>query len=222
VSAFGAQGVRGLAVVLLLSCSPATPAPRVPRTVVALGDSITKGTLADLPAITRPYPDTLQAILGEGWKVVNLGVAGFRAHEVRKQWRAKARPRAYAVGVVLAGANDLRLGARAEEIWESLRPTYEEILADGMHLVAVTATPFRGWRWDPWTPAKQHELELLNARISRFCAERGCMVADAYAAFVDAVEPFTLRPEYDAGDHLHPSQAALDRLASLVAARVPR
>ena len=208
----------------VVACSsPApSPSPRVPRTVVALGDSITQGTQRELPDIRTPYPDRLRELLGDRWTVTNLGVAGFRARDVRKQWRAKGRSLSASAAVVLAGANDLRVGTPAEDVWSELRPTYEEILGDGMRLVAVTATPLRGWKWDPWTPGKQAELEALNARIARFCAERGCTVVDAYAAVVDPAQPHTLRREYDYGDHLHLSQAGLDRLAQLVADAVVR
>jgi lysophospholipase L1-like esterase len=206
-------------VALLVACSSA-PAPRRPRTVAALGDSLTQGTSSNLPGIETPYPASLERLLGPGWSIANLGVAGYRAIEVRRAWRERARGKGFAVAVVLAGANDLRVGTSAEEIWAELRPTYEEILADGLALVAVTATPFRGWRFDPWTPAKQAQLEELNRRIAAFCGERGCAVVDAYAAFLGPGECCALAPEFDVGDHLHLSQAGLDRLAALVHPRV--
>lgn len=208
-----------LALLVASACTP-RQAPRRSRAVAALGDSITEGNPRYLPGIRTPYPEMLQRILPPGWTVENLGVGGYRASEVRRAWLDRARGKGFAVAVVLAGANDLRRGAAAEEIWASLRPTYEEILADGMALVAVTATPFRGWAGDPWTSAKQAQLEALNRTIAAFCAERGCAVVDAYAAFLGKGECCALAPEADLGDHLHLSQAGLDRLAALVEARI--
>ena len=208
-----------LASLLAFACTPGQ-APRRPRTVAALGDSITQGSSRHLPGIRTAYPDTLQRLLGEGWSVENFGIGGYRASDVRRTWRERVRARGFAVAVVLVGANDLRLGASADEVWASLRPTYEEILADGLALVAVTATPFRGWAGDPWTPARQAQLEALNRRIGAFCAERGCPVVDAYAAFLGPTDCCALAPEADLGDHLHLSQAGLDRLAALVKASI--
>jgi lysophospholipase L1-like esterase len=187
----------------LASCSSGAPASRWARTIVVLGDSITEGTQRELPAITKPYPTTLQRRLGDGWMVKNLGVAGSTARDVRLRW-TEARRRRFSIAVVMVGVNDLRIGTPAAEAWEHLQPTYDEVLADGMRLVAVTVTPFRGWKQDPWTPEKQAELESLNSRIVNFCAARGCAVVHA------------LLREYDYGDHLHLSQAGLDRLADLL------
>lgn len=204
-----------LASALVLGCA-SRPEPRGPRSVAALGDSITEGSSRDLPGIKTPWPKTLQRRLGARWTVDNLGVGGFRAGDVRRTWRERVRGKGFAVAVVMVGANDLRVGALASEIWAALRPTYEEILADGTALVAVTATPFRGWLGDPWTPEKQAQLEALNRLIGAFCAERGCAVVDAYAAFVAPQDCCALAREFDLGDHLHLSQGGLDRLAALV------
>lgn len=210
-----------LALSLLIGCSPsrASVEPR-PGSVVALGDSITQGAFAPAPAITTPYPASLQRLLGAGWTVENLGVGGYRVRDVLRRWREEARGRGFAVAVVLVGANDLWRGASADQIWTALQTLYDEILAEGTRLVAVTATPFQGWRADPWTERKQAALEEVNRRITRYCARRGCAVVDAHAALADPKEPRALAPAYDVGDHLHPSQAGLDRLAELVGERI--
>jgi len=213
-----------LAAALLVGCPSSStsraPAERRPGSVVALGDSITEGAFGKPPAIVTPYPATLQRLLGPGFTVDNLGVGGYRVRDVLKKWRREARGRGYAVAVVLAGANDLRRGASADEIWTPLSALYDEILTEGIRLIAVTATPFQGWAADPWTERKQSALEELNRRIARLCAERGCAVADAHAALADPKDPRSLAPGYDSGDHLHPCQAGLDRLAEIVRERI--
>lgn len=219
---------RGLlcavALALLAGCTSSsgtpTPVSKRPGSVVALGDSITQGAFAAPPAITTPYPAMLQRLLGPGFAVENLGVGGFRARDVLRRWRSDARGRGYAFAVVMAGVNDLWRGADADETWVPLATLYDEILAEGIRLVTMTITPFQGWTGDPWTARKQAALEELNRRIVRYCAERGCAVADAHAALADPHDARSLAPGLDLGDHLHPSQAGLDRLAELVRERI--
>jgi lysophospholipase L1-like esterase len=214
--------VPSLAAALLAGCSSphAAVVPR-PGAVVALGDSITAGAFGTPPATQRsPYPDTLGRLLGPGWTVANLGAGGFRARDVLARWRYEARGHGYAVAVVLAGTNDLWRGDSADQTWAALSTLYDEILADGTSLVAVTVLPFQGWAADPWSARKQAALQEVNRRIARYCAERGCAVADAHSALADPANPRALAPAYDFGDHLHPSQAGLDRLAALVRERI--
>jgi lysophospholipase L1-like esterase len=218
--------LAAIAATLLAGCTSSSgtpaPAPRRPGTVVALGDSITQGQYAPPSAIATPYPAALQRLLGPEFTVDNLGVGGFRARDVLKRWRRDARGRGYAFAVVMAGVNDLWRGADADEAWVPLAALYDEILAEGIRLVAMTVTPFQGWTGDPWTARKQAALEELNRRIVRYCAERGCAVADAHAALADPKDPRSIAPGLDLGDHLHPSQAGLDRLAEIVRERIRR
>jgi lysophospholipase L1-like esterase len=125
------------------------------------------------------------------------------------------------MALVMVGVNDVRYGL-ASDSWRHLQPTYEEILADGMLLVAMTATPIKGWEKTPWTDAKQVQLDDLNARIRTFCRLRQrCILIDTYREMVDPSTPHTLQSKYDYGDHLHLSQAGLDRIAELVRAAMP-
>ncbi len=128
--------------------------------------------------------------------------------------------RGYRAGIVLAGTNDLRRGGGADDIWPTLSALYEEIRADGARLVVVTVPPFRGWAGDPWSEERPAEIRELNRRIARYCAANACAVADAHTLLADPEDPTALAPALDVGDHLHPSQAGLDRLAELVRTRL--
>ncbi|MGC3999924.1 MAG: GDSL-type esterase/lipase family protein [Anaeromyxobacter sp.] len=200
------------------ACTPSRSGAPVPGTVAAVGDSITQGVARELPNIHTPYPDTLQRRLGPGWRVRNFGVGGYRVAEVAARWERRVRGRGYATVVVLAGINDLQLGAAAEEVSSQLERLHQAIRADGSTVVAVTVTPYRGWALNPWTEERQRAIDAVNARLRSSCTQPGCRLVEAGATLEDPARPGALLPAFDQGDHLHLSQAGLDRLAELVEA----
>ncbi|WP_242371190.1 SGNH/GDSL hydrolase family protein [Anaeromyxobacter sp. SG26] len=206
--------LAGVVLLGLLACSGPTAAP-VPRerTVLCLGDSITSGQ-----AVERPYPDTLKNLLGHSWRVINAGVWGETSTQIRDRWSSSLVGWQIGVVVLLAGTNDLQAQNRtAEEIALNLQAIYDEALSEGMRVVPVTVLPFRGWR--AWTSSIELQRTKLNAWILEYCSLTGVECVDAASQMDDGTG--ALRPEFDGGDHLHPSQAGTDRLAELVRSAFP-
>jgi lysophospholipase L1-like esterase len=184
------------------------PAPQAtPRLrVVCLGDSIT----------AQGYPEQLAELLGPGYRVSNEGVPGETTAQLLGRWRygiALARPD---VLVLQGGVNDLRLGTGfAAPAANHLLQIAGEAEQAGSRVVLVAALPFQGA--PGWSEALEQERLALARALAEHCA------ASAGAACVDVAAMASgaaLRPELDAGDHVHLGRAGQRRLAELVAERV--
>ncbi|MFN7131185.1 MAG: SGNH/GDSL hydrolase family protein, partial [Myxococcales bacterium] len=178
--------------------------------VAAIGDSITAGSG------TTAYPYRLGVRLGANYQIANEGNPGYTASQVLGIWRSNVRGRGYDRIVVLAGVNDVREGATAAATFASLQTIYEEALADGLKVVAVTVLPWKGYGD---TPEELAETDALNASIRSYAGGANYTVVDGYADFDDGTG--TMKSAYDSGDHLHPNAAGFDRLAELVKEALP-
>ncbi|MEU1183092.1 SGNH/GDSL hydrolase family protein [Streptomyces sp. NPDC005820] len=190
-------------------------------TVVALGDSITDGVTATAGA-DRRWPDVLADRLRAAARsgadaphhgVVNEGISGNRvlADDPRRGAAGLnrfardvlGRPNVKVV-VIDLGVNDiLRDPGRADPdaIVAGLRTLTERAHAHGIEVVGSTLTPFHGHRG--YTRAR----EDVRQRINEVIRAGGVYdtVVDFDKALRDPYDPRSLRPEYDSGDHLHPS-----------------
>jgi lysophospholipase L1-like esterase len=199
--------------------------PRVSDSIVALGDSITDGA-GTTPDTNRRWPDQLARLLGGRVGVANAGIIGNNVHESSSCFglNAIARletdvfSRAGVRDVVfLEGINDIthpdtpeprfpcltRIPISAEGLIEQYEQLIDRVHAEGLRIYGGTLTPSIGW------PSFTAATEVKRQQVNDWIRTSGAF--DAYIDF-DAVvrnpaDPGRLAPQYDSGDHLHPSDA---------------
>ncbi|KUN82232.1 SGNH/GDSL hydrolase family protein [Streptomyces griseoruber] len=203
--------------------------PEADGTVVALGDSITDGVTATADA-DRRWPDVLADRLRTAarsgadtprYGVVNEGISGNRVladdprrgasglHRFARDVLGRTNVKAVVVDL---GVNDiLRDPGRADPdaIVAGLRTLVDRAHAHGIKVVGSTLTPFHGHRG--YSTAR----EDVRRRINDAIREGGVFdtVVDFDKALRDPYDPRSLRPEYDSGDHLHPSDLGYRTMA---------
>ncbi|MGW0966693.1 SGNH/GDSL hydrolase family protein [Streptomyces sp. NPDC002516] len=200
-------------------------------TVVVLGDSLTDGITSTVGANRRwtdVLSERLRASAGTGatprYSVVNQGISGNQilaagagrpadnpsglsrfGRDVLDRTNVKAV-------VIDLGVNDIlrnpdQVDPRA--VTDGLRALVRQAHARGLRVVGATLMPFQGHRGS--TGAREAVRQAVNAEI------RAGKVYDAYvdfdAALRDPYDPRRLRPAYDSGDHLHPSDLGFRRMA---------
>ena len=197
--------------------------------IVALGDSITDGHGATTDANDR-WPDILaQQLAPRHLGIVNQGIGGNRILEDGLGPNALARFDRDVLSVsgahfliVLEGINDLgtldRLEEHAQPIHDALvlelesafQQMVERAHAHGILVYGGTITPDRGS--DYYHPSERSEADrqALNRWI------RTAHVFDAVIDFDellrDPAHPDRIAPQYDSGDHLHPSPLGYKRM----------
>jgi hypothetical protein len=90
--------------------------------------------------------------------------------------------------------------------------------AQGLRIFGGTITPFGGSFLD--TPERRQIWQAVNTWVRTSHAFDG--VIDFAAATAVPGDPYTLRPEYDSGDHLHPNDAGCQAMADAVPLRLLR
>ncbi|MGX9887086.1 SGNH/GDSL hydrolase family protein [Streptomyces sp. NPDC002276] len=202
-------------------------------TVVAFGDSITDGSTSTVSA-NRRWPDAfsrrLRAAVADGQKdvprysVVNEGIsgnqilasAGGRPAEnqnglTRFARDVLGRPNVRVV-IVDLGVNDTLRDADADRILAGLRTLVREAHAHGIKVVGATLMPFGGHL--RYSAARDAVRQKVNAEI------RSGKVYDAVVDFDKALrdpyDPRRFAPEYDCGDHLHPSDRGYRKMAETI------
>lgn len=203
--------------------------------VVAFGDSITDGAgpKADTNA---PWPDVLAGRLIKAkmpLAVINAAITGNRllhagswapfgtAGVARFDDDVLSQPNVKAV-VVLIGINDIgQYGAGAQEpadaqqIETGLAQLAARAHENGVRIYIGTLTPFKATTIkDYYSDAKEAERQTVNAWIRSNSGFDG--IADFEKALDDPANPGHMRPEYDSGDHLHPSIAGDAALANAI------
>ncbi|MQY32197.1 hypothetical protein SRB17_01400 [Streptomyces sp. RB17] len=203
-------------------------------TVVVFGDSITDGITSTTGANHR-WPDILAGRLRTAletgrpmprYSVVNEGISGNQVltdglgRPAENQSGldrfgrdALAHPGVKVV-VIDLGVNDILRNpqlADPDEIIAGLRTLVREAHAHGLKVIGATLMPFEGHRG--WTAARETVRQQVNAEI------RSGRVYDAVVDFDKALRdpyaPHRLRPDYDSGDHLHPSDLGFARMATV-------
>ncbi|MBA2672367.1 SGNH/GDSL hydrolase family protein [Ramlibacter sp.] len=209
----------------------------VPHTVAAIGDSLTDGVGAT-PDADRRWPDALaEELAGQGIGVLNAGIAGGRLLRNGMGLSALARiendafqqPGLEAI-VVQLGTNDIGWPGgpfapadtpmSPQEFIDGYRQLIAKARVHNIRIIAVTVPPFKdALQGTPleghYSEAKERTRQAVNKWI-RECAEFDA-VADADRALRDAADRARLAPEFDSGDHLHPSDAGHRAIAHLVA-----
>jgi lysophospholipase L1-like esterase len=119
--------------------------------------------------------------------------------------------------IVFEGVNDLGGLARTAEVSQAEHTTraqrvigaYEQIVnrarAHGIRVIGATITPYVGS--DYYHPGAMSEAD--RQAVNQWIREPGHFdaVIDFDAVVRDPRQPDRLRPDYDCGDHLHPSPA---------------
>jgi len=207
--------------------------------VVLLGDSITDGTNSTSDTNNR-WPDHLARRLNAAnvqMGVLNLGIAGNRVLNDGAGVSALARfDRAVLAQsgathvIVLEGINDLGLARNQLGMPRSETPPtaadiiagYQQLIAraraHGLTVYGATLTPFEGTAIpiipDYWTAEGDVTRQAVNDWIRTGGAYDA--VIDFDAVVRDPASPMKFLPEFDSGDHLHPSDTGYEAMAGAV------
>jgi lysophospholipase L1-like esterase len=196
--------------------------------VVALGDSITDGITSTLDANHR-WTDFLAGRLlatrgAPRLGVLNQGISGNRILTDALPLYPYHGPSALhrldmalshagvTTLVVELGINDIALPPRQtdpDKIIAGLREITRRAHARGLHVVGATLMPCAGHLG--WNPRLEAVRQTVNARIRAGGVFDS--VVDFDRALRDPARPDRLRPVYDSGDHLHPSDTGYQAMA---------
>ena len=103
-----------------------------------------------------------------------------------------------------------------EELIEGLKTYIAQAREMGLKVYVGTLIPMGGWRTD--APFRQEMRHAYNDFIRTTDLIDGCIDFDA--ALRDPARPDWFLPEYDSGDHLHPSKKGYERMAAEVPAEL--
>ena len=202
-------------------------APAKPTNVlVAFGDSITDGTQSGTDA-NRRWPNLLEARLaaaGIRLSIVNGAIGGGRVLSdgvgpnalARFDRDVIAQPGVTHV-TVMEGINDIgAAGANPSPSVADLIAGHRQMIARaharGIKVIGATLTPFEGAAY--WTPEGEAKRQALNAWIRD--SKEYDNVLDFDAVVRDSATPSKSKPEFDSGDHLHPSPAGYEAMANSI------
>ncbi|MGA5427599.1 SGNH/GDSL hydrolase family protein [Streptomyces koyangensis] len=205
-----------------------------PGSVVVLGDSITEG-VGTTEGANKRWTDALARRLRDQDRVPQYGVLnqGISANRVlsdrypgdgvssdtggvsalNRLDRDLLSQTSVRTVVLFEGINDVRWGARADEVVSGLRQLAERARARGVRAVVTTLAPCEGE--SRCTPAVDAERTEIN-RALRADRDSFDAVLDFDRVLRDPDRPARMLPAYDSGDHLHPGEAGLQALADAV------
>ena len=103
-----------------------------------------------------------------------------------------------------------------EELIEGLKTYIAQARSFGYKVYVGTLLPMGGWRTD--APFRQEMRHAVNTFIRTTDLIDGCIDFDR--ALEDPDRPNWFLPEYDSGDHLHPSKAGYERMAKEIPAEI--
>jgi lysophospholipase L1-like esterase len=202
--------------------------------VVCLGDSITDGKGCQPDQNTRWTDDLSQRLRADpataGISVLNLGIGGGRLLQPGLGPAGLARLSRDVFGqagvkwlILQLGVNDLGTRIKAMEAGQPYASAkdiiagYQQVLsachARGIQVALATIMPFAGAKWYS-TPGIETDRQAINRWIRE--AAPCDRVLDFDAALRDPAHPTLLLPDYDSGDHLHPTMAGYRKMAETV------
>jgi len=208
-------------------------APAEAAAVVAFGDSITDGARST-PEADRSWPSRLARRLAANrdtarFAVLNQGIGGNRILRDNTGPNALARfdedvlsPAGVKWLIVLEGINDIGQGARANALPENAVTAEELIAADrqmierahlhGIKVMGATLTPYGGAGYS------SEKGQAIHDAVNTWIKTGGAFdaIVDFEAATRDPNNPKQFRPEFDSGDHLHPSDAGYQAMADAI------
>ena len=186
-------------------------------TIVALGDSTTAGTPAFKSPIEAPphgagnvesqYTYWLMQAHPD-WQVLNRGVNGERADQIRARFAHDAARPKPAVVVIIAGVNDVYQGRGRESVQRELEAMYDAARAATIAVVAGSIIPFNAATAD-----QNARMHAINDWIRHYAASHAGSVVfcDTRAAVAAPGQPDRL---VSSPDDLHPSPAGYKLMAS--------
>jgi lysophospholipase L1-like esterase len=196
--------------------------------VVALGDSITDGHATTtngndrwtdiLAARLRAAPATRNVgVLNQGIGGNHLLTDGLGPNALARLDRDVLAQTGARTVIVLEGINDLgalaregdQPAARHKALVHQIIASYQQVIArahaGGLRVIGATITPDAGSDYYHPAPANEADRQAVNAWIR--AAGHFDAVVDFDRALADPAHPDRLLPDYDCGDHLHPSPA---------------
>jgi lysophospholipase L1-like esterase len=202
--------------------------------IVTVGDSLTDCNLSRLDANHR-WPDQLARRLtarGDGRQlgVMNQGLGGNRIlHDgrgdsgVRRFDRDVLSQPGVTHAIILLGINDIRNRNQlpeefvsAEDMIGGLQQMIVRAHARGLRIYGGTLLTFDHETFNPgfYTPEGEAKRQAVNAWIRQSGAFDA--VIDFEAALRDPAQPTRMLPEFDCGDHLHPSDKGYLRMGDCI------
>ena len=204
-------------------------APPSVGAVVAVGDSITAGSRST-PDTNNRYPNHLArrlAALPSPMAVLNAGIGGNRVlneaafgagiNVVARFDRDVLEQTGVTHVIVLEGINDIGASRdnptpTAEDLIAAHKQLIERAHTRGVRIFGATLTPFEGANY--FSPAGEAKRQAVNQWIRTSRAYDG--VIDFDEATRDPGHPARFLPQYESGDHLHPSDAGYKAMADAV------
>ena len=200
--------------------------------VVTFGDSITDGDKSTVSANLR-WPDVLADRLAvepgpTRLSVLNSGISGNRVLDsttgiggpsaFARLDRDLLTPTGARTVVLFEGINDIGNLEHPDPavLTAALRQLATQARAQGLRVIGATITPFKGWR------SYNAERESVRQTVNDFIRTSKVFdaVIDFDATVRDPADPQRLKPAYDSGDHLHPSDAGYRTMANSINLRL--
>ncbi|WP_251106647.1 SGNH/GDSL hydrolase family protein [Alloacidobacterium dinghuense] len=205
--------------------------------IVVLGDSITDGHGATTNRNDRWTDDLASrlqhsafantiAVLNEGIGGNRLLADGLGPNALARCDRDVLAQNGVRYLIVLEGINDIgtltrtaaATKAQHEDLVQRMIGAYQQIIMraheHGIKVIGGTIMPFMGSAFYHPDDANESDRQMVNAWI-RAAGHFDAMV-DFDKTMADPAHPDRLRPDYDSGDHLHPSPAGYHAMADAI------
>jgi lysophospholipase L1-like esterase len=204
-------------------------APQAMGAIVAYGDSITAGSRSTADTNNR-YPNHLARRLQSSptpMAVLNAGIGGNRVlsegaftagmNAVGRFDRDVVMQTGVTHVIVLEGINDIGNAREnptptAEDLIAGHKQLIERARTSGIKILGATLTPFEGAFY--YTAVGEAKRQAVNQWIRTSGAYDG--VIDFDLATRDPGQPGRFLPQYESGDHLHPSDAGYKAMADAI------
>lgn len=198
-----------------------------PRRMACIGDSITQTAPA---RANVPWPELLEARLGQTWCVGNFGVSGAQTAATSTLVTNSVVGKGYEESTVLIGVNDCVAGVDDAatifaRIYNGSTGIVDKLLADGQRVNLCTILPTNNYASS--TPTIRTKISAVNALITALNVTN-LKILDSYTHMGDAVDPTQLSYQGGGGkpdvvtfsdstrDFLHIGPAGCSRLAEFI------